>query len=142
MEILRNLPNLSRTKLISYQSWSQGNTVPSDPLGQSFFPPELIMQNQKAIGLTDAQRNVIMEELQSAQTEFVSLQWDLQKETENLAGMISKIEINETASIDQLQKVLSIENNIKKRQIALLIRIKNQLTEDQQDQLIKIKSSH
>ena len=32
---------------------------PQDPFGQSFFPPELVIQNQAAIGLTDEQKNAV-----------------------------------------------------------------------------------
>ena len=53
-----------------------------DPIAQSFFSPELVMQNQQALGLTETQRANIQKEIQSAQSEFMTWQWDLQKEME------------------------------------------------------------
>ena len=61
-----------------------------DPIGKVFFPPELVMQNQQTINLTEAQRNSIIKEIQNAQSEFMTLQWDLQKEVEKLKSLVEK----------------------------------------------------
>ncbi len=112
----------------------------NDPMGKAFFPPELVMQNQDAIGLTEAQRNSINKELQSAQSEFMNLQWDLSKESEKLKSLIEKEKPSEKDVLEQLDKILAIENKIKKRQLTLLIRIKNQLTHEQQEKLQQLKN--
>ena len=110
-----------------------------DPIGKAFISPELLMQNQHAINLTEAQRNNISKEMQSAQSEFMSLQWELQKEAEKLKSLIEKEKPVETEVLEQLERMLSIENKIKKRQITLLIRIKNLLSHEQQEKLQKLK---
>jgi Spy/CpxP family protein refolding chaperone len=118
--------------------WAQQNP-PDDPMGKALFPPDLVMQNQDAIGLTELQRNSISKEMQSAQSEFMSLQWDLAKESEKLKSLIEKEKPTEVSVLEQLDRMLSIENKIKKRQITLLIRIKNLLSHEQQEKLQQLK---
>jgi Spy/CpxP family protein refolding chaperone len=118
--------------------WAQQNP-PDDPMGKALFPPDLVMQNQDAIGLTELQRNSISKEMQSAQSEFMSLQWDLAKESEKLKSLIEKEKPTEASVLEQLDRMLSIENKIKKRQITLLIRIKNLLSHEQQEKLQQLK---
>ncbi len=43
---------------------------PADPLAENLFPPELIMQFQDRIGLSNEQRQAIMTRLQEAQPKF------------------------------------------------------------------------
>jgi Spy/CpxP family protein refolding chaperone len=110
-----------------------------DPVGQAFFSPELVMQNQQAISLTDVQRASLTKEMQAAQSEFMTLQWDTQKEMEKLKLLIEKETISEPDVLNQIDHVLAIENKIKKRQITLMVRIKNLLSHDQQEKLQKLK---
>jgi Spy/CpxP family protein refolding chaperone len=114
--------------------------ITDDPLAKALFPPELVMQNQQAINLTEAQRNSLIKEIQNAQTEFMSLQWDLQKETEKLKFLVEKEKPVEAEVTEQLGQLLAIENKIKKRQISLLVRIKNLLTSEQQVKLRQLRS--
>jgi hypothetical protein len=111
-----------------------------DPIAPSFFSPELVMQNQQTIGLTETQRANIQKEIQSAQSEFMTWQWDLQKEMEKFKSMIGKENLSEAEVMAQLDHVLTKENMIKKRQILLLTRIKNYLTHDQQEKLKQIRA--
>ena len=110
-----------------------------DPIGKAFFPPEMVMQNQQTINLTEAQRNSISKEMQNAQSEFMNLQWELEKETEKFKALIQKEKTAEDNVIEQLEQMLTIENKIKKRQISLLIKIKNLLSHEQQETLQKLK---
>jgi Spy/CpxP family protein refolding chaperone len=113
---------------------------PQDPIGENLFPPELLMQYQKEIALSEAQKSAIKSELQKAQMRFTEMQWRLQSEVETMASLIKQARVDEQQVMAQLDKVLSLEREIKKAQLALVIRIKNNLTPQQQSQLIEIKS--
>ena len=113
----------------------------ADPMGKAFFPPELVMHNQDAINLTEAQRNSMAKEMQDAQSEFMSAQWSLSKETEKLKIIIQKEKPSEQEALEQFEKIVAMENKIKRRQIILLIRIKNLLSHEQQEKLQKIKGN-
>ena len=107
----------------------------SDPINELMFPPELVMARQNAIGLSDAQKTYLRGEVLKAQTRFTELQWQLQDAMEGLIGLLKQSKADEAQVAAQLDKVLASEREIKRAQIALLVRIKNNLTEEQQNRL-------
>ena len=110
-----------------------------DPLRDYVFPPESVMQNQQALGLSDDQKAYLKTEMRQAQTHFTELQWKLQDEMERLVSLLKPPKIDEQQALGQLEKVLSAEREIKHTQMSLLIRIKNHLTADQQARLQEIQ---
>ena len=98
------------------------------------------MSHQKAIGLADAQRAYIRDELLKAQTRFTELQWQLQDSMEALMSLLKQTPVDESQVLSQLDKVLNSERDIKRTQIGLMVRIKNKLTPEQQAQLRKLKT--
>ncbi|MFQ5569218.1 MAG: Spy/CpxP family protein refolding chaperone [Rhodothermales bacterium] len=110
-----------------------------DPLEDYFFPPELVMQHQRAINLTDAQKQTIKEATLEAQALFADIQWQLLDEMEALQALVKKERVNETALLDQLDEILALEHQIKRGQLKLVVRIKNTLTPEQQEQLQDLK---
>jgi Spy/CpxP family protein refolding chaperone len=108
---------------------------PEDPLRDLMFPPEVVMQHQQAIGLSDEQQNNLKNEVRRAQLKFTELQWTLQDEMERLVSLLKQSKVDEKQAASQLEKVLAAEREIKRAQLMLLIRIKNNLTPSQQAQL-------
>ena len=106
-----------------------------DPLRELMFPPEAVMQHQQAIGLSDEQRNTFKSEVRQAQLKFTELQWTMQDEMERLVSLLKQSKVDEKQTALQLDKVLGAEREIKRAQLMLLIRIKNNLTPAQQTQL-------
>ena len=109
-----------------------------DPVSQNLFPPELVMRNQKTIGLKGEQKTFIRQEILKAQTKFTELQWDLEDARETLVSLLEKGRADEQQVLTQLDKVLDAERTIKRNQIQLMVRIKNQLTSDQQSKLRQV----
>ncbi len=85
----------------------------SDPVGENLFPPELIMQNQKAIGLDEAQKSYIRTEITKTQGRFSDLQWQLQDAMESLGGLLKQDVADEQQVLAQLDKVLNLEKSNK-----------------------------
>jgi len=111
-----------------------------DPIGQSFFAPELVIQHQEAIGLSAEQRDYLKTEIRQAQLKFTELQWKLQDEMEKLVTLVKQPRVDEQHVLAQLERVLAAEREIKKEQVTLLVRIKNKLTAEQQGKLLEIRS--
>ena len=111
-----------------------------DPIGQSFFAPELVIQHQEAIGLSAEQKEYFKSEIRQAQLKFTELQWKLQDEMEKMVGLAKQPHIDEQQVLAQLEKVLVAERDIKREQITLLVRIKNKLTPEQQGKLTELRS--
>ena len=112
----------------------------SDPVGENLFPPELIMQNQKAIGLDEAQKSYIRTEITKTQGRFSDLQWQLQDAMESLGGLLKQDVADEQQVLAQLDKVLNLEREIKRTQLTLMVRIKNKLSGEQQARLRELRS--
>jgi Spy/CpxP family protein refolding chaperone len=106
---------------------------------RNFFPPELIMQHQKALALTTEQQTAIRAEMQKMMARFTDLQWQQSAETEAMAALVKQDRPDEKEVLAQLDKLLNIENEIKRLHIGLLIRIKNTLTAEQQAQLRELR---
>ena len=109
-----------------------------DPFAGNLFPPELIMQHQQTLGLSEEQKSFLKAELRKTQTRLTELQWDLQEEFEKLAALIKQEQVDEAQTLTQLDKVLTLEREIKRTHIGLLIRVKNKLTPEQQGRLREI----
>jgi Spy/CpxP family protein refolding chaperone len=113
---------------------------PGDDWGRSFFPPELVMQHQSEIGLQDAQRATLTSAIQQAQGKFMDMQWKLSAEGEKMGHLLQGTQVDETAVLDEVDRILNMEREIKKAQISLMVRIKNLLTPTQQAKLTEIRS--
>ncbi len=102
---------------------------------QFLFPPELVMQHQRAIDLTPEQRSTITQAITTLQSRVVELQWEMQSETERLAELLSGAVVDRDAAVDQIDRVLDIEHQVKRAHLTALVEIKNALTPDQQSRL-------
>ena len=114
---------------------------PPDPLGDSIFPPDMIMQHQRELALTEDQKVFMRGEIQRTTTRFNELQWQLQDQMEALHETVKTNSINEQLALSQLDKVLESEREIKRLHMELAIRLKNKLTADQQMKLQTIRQN-
>jgi Spy/CpxP family protein refolding chaperone len=121
-------------------AWAQQPGPNQDPIGQSFFAPELVMQNQETIGLNDEQRAYLKSEIRQAQLKFTDSQWKLQDEMEKLVSLVRQPHVDEQLVLAQLEKVLTTEREVKRAQVSLLVHIKNKLTAEQQAKLEEIRN--
>jgi Spy/CpxP family protein refolding chaperone len=108
---------------------------PMDPLGDTMFPPDMVMQHQRELGLTDEQKTFMRSEINRTTTRFNELQWQLQDATEALHETMKASSVNEQLALSQLDKILDGEREIKRAHMELAIRIKNKLTPEQQTKL-------
>lgn len=105
---------------------------PEPDFAKYLFPPELVMQHQQAIQLTPEQRTSITKEIRDLQLKVVELQWKMQDEAQKLTELVQGSKVDEAQTLDQVKRVLLFEHEIKRAHMALLIRIKNMLTPEQQ----------
>jgi Spy/CpxP family protein refolding chaperone len=111
-----------------------------DPIGQSFFAPEFVIQHQEAIGLSAEQKDYLKSEIRQAQVKFTEDQWKLQDEMEKMVALVKQPRVDEQQALAQLEKVLAAEREIKREQVTLLVRIKNKLTPEQQAKLVELRA--
>ena len=112
----------------------------TDPLGAYLFPPELLMENQQELGLSEEKLLLLETELQQAQAKFEELQGRLQAEGEKMIELVKLSIVDESKTLSQLNKILDLEREVKRTQITLLVKIKNNLTAEQQSKLREIQN--
>ena len=121
------------------QQQPQSPPPPPDPLGDAIFPPDMVMQHQRELGLTDDQKTFMRAEINRTTTRFNELQWQLQDAMEALHETMKANSVNEQLALSQLDKVLDNEREMKRAHMELAIRIKNKLTAEQQAKLQSMK---
>jgi Spy/CpxP family protein refolding chaperone len=123
-------------------AWAQdaGRAPGQDPIAELLLPPELIMQNQKTAGLTEAQQKSVVGEIKQAQGRMVDVQWELQRAVERMVDLLKPDKVDEQAVLAQLDKVLAAEREVKRTQLGLMMRLKNILTPEQQRQLRELRA--
>ena len=100
-------------------------------LGQ-LFPPALVMQHQKEIALGDTQRAAISAAMKETHARVVDLEWEIQGASQALESLVGAERIDEKAALAEVERLMRAEQDVKKAHLSLLIRVKNQLTPEQQ----------
>ncbi len=108
------------------------STPAPDPVAEALIPPDVIMAHQDALGLSDAQRRAIQEDVLSAQQRFTSSQFQLAAASEKLVSYLKQSRVDQPRALSALDDVLKLEREVKRAQLTLMIQIKNELTPDQQ----------
>lgn len=129
---------------------SQPGTPGDDPLARFFFPPELVLQYASDIKLQVEQRKLIVDAVKEMQGDLFDLKMQMAEHTAELMRalggtrygnvvQIRKLEptqkLDEAKVLAQVDLVLAVEREMKRRQMQLLIRIRNALTPEQQARL-------
>jgi Spy/CpxP family protein refolding chaperone len=121
------------------QQGPQGPQPAQDPFARFLFPPELVMQHQGEINLQETQRTALQNAIQQAQSKFVDVQWKLSAEGEKLARLLQGATVDEAQVLEQVDRILGFERDVKRTQMGLLVKIKNTLTPAQQAKLTELK---
>lgn len=109
-----------------------------EPLGaieERLFPPELVMEHQVELAITPAQKDRLLAEVSEGQATMVRLQWDLQGAKERLVAALGATHVDERAATAAADVVLEHEAKVKRAHLAMLVRVKNILSAEQQGQL-------
>ena len=126
---------------VGFAQGPHGQRPQDDPLAEYVFPPELVMQHQREIGLTDEQKAFLRGEIQRVSLRFTELQWQIQDSMEGLVSTLKTESVNEQQALTQLDKILDTEREIKHLHVSLAVRIKNRLTPEQQAKLQALKQA-
>ncbi|HEV8149504.1 MAG TPA: periplasmic heavy metal sensor [Gemmatimonadales bacterium] len=110
-----------------------------DPLAHLLFAPELVLQHAQDLDLQPAQRTTIVSAIKNAQGDLLDLQLQMADRSQELGKLIGEPKVDEAAALAAVDRVLALEREIKRKQLQLLIRIRNALTPEQHD---KLKALH
>ncbi|SEJ55069.1 TonB-dependent outer membrane receptor, SusC/RagA subfamily, signature region [Cyclobacterium xiamenense] len=110
-------------------------THAQDLFQNHLYSADLVMSHRDKINLTDQQATTIKEIHSKNAGEFSTLKWDLEEATSTLNELMDRSKVSVEAVEKQMDRVLSLENQLKKLQLTTLVAIKNELTEQQQQRL-------
>ncbi len=112
---------------------------PHDPIGDRLFPPDMVLHFQDKIDLSDEQREVIQGAVEELQAEMKEQQAAMQAATTAAAEEIEQETIDEAEALERLSRVLELEQQLKRMHVRMLIRVRNELTAEQREQLTDLK---
>src|SRR5260370_33203269 len=83
-----------------------------DPLREYLFPPELVIENQQAIGLTGDQTILVKMQMAEAMLQFMRLQGKLKDEMGKMVSLLKQPKVDEQQLLAELDKVLEPEREL------------------------------
>lgn len=107
----------------------------SAPYSRHLYPPELIMQNQGRLKITESQREAILQEIYKVQATAAQVQWRVSDESEKLNQLLERENVQESEVLAQADRMMTWEVAVKRAQLTMLIRIRNLLTAEQKAML-------
>ncbi len=120
-----------------------GSAVAAGPKDDVFkgklFPPNVILEHQAELGLSKAQFTAIKEAVVNVQAGVAEHEWDMREAYQALMLELDKAPIDEDRVIAHAEVALLAENQVKKKQMAMLVRLKNLLTAEQVSYLESIQ---
>jgi hypothetical protein len=124
--------------LIAASAWTGAARAEDDPFKGRLFPPQVILEHRDELGLSKSQFTGIRAAVVEVQSSVAEFEWDMQQAYLALIEEIDERPIDEDAVLEHAEVALSAENEVKKRQMMMLVRLKNLLTEEQIDYLESI----
>lgn len=112
-----------------------GTAVAAGPKEDVFkgklFAPNVILENQAELSLSKQQFTEIRKAVVEVQANVAEYEWDVGEAYRNIMAELDKTPIDEATVLEHVAAALRAENEVKKLQVAMLVRLKNLLTEDQ-----------
>jgi hypothetical protein len=102
-----------------------------DPFKGKLFAPNVILENQAELGLTKDQFTEIRAAVVEVQGNVAEYEWDMREAYLKLMAELDESPISEDRVLEHAEVALLAENQVKKHQMAMLVRLKNLLTADQ-----------
>src|SRR5258706_3575885 len=112
------------------------------PMEHNLCPPELILMNQMALGLSSEQVDAIKKQVGDTHNRVLDAQVDLHRVTEQLHAALDVPKVDEAAVLALASQAMDLEKKIKSAHLTLMIRVKNLLTADQQDKARELAAHH
>jgi len=117
--------------LLSTGAIAQGQGPQKDVFKGKLFAPNIILEHQDELGLSKEQFTEIRAAVVEVQANVAEHEWDLREAYQNVLSDLEDSPIDEDKVLGNVQKALLAENEVKKLQVAMLIKLRNLLTDDQ-----------
>lgn len=95
------------------------------------FAPNIILENRDELQLSKEQFTAIRKAVVEVQAGVAEHEWDMQEAYQALMLELDKSPIDESKVLEYAGQALQAENQVKKKQVAMLVRLRNLLTAEQ-----------
>ena len=102
-----------------------------DPFKGKLFAPNVILENQAELGLSKDQFTEIRAAVVAVQGNVAEYEWDMREAYQKIMAELDESPLSEDRVLEYAEAALLAENQVKKHQMMMLIRLKNLLTADQ-----------
>lgn len=120
--------------LLAMTSLGFGTAVaeePKDVFKGKLFAPNVILENRDALQLSKDQFTAIRAAVVEVQAGIAEHEWDMQEAYQALMLELDNSPVNEDRVLKHASTALLAENQVKKKQMTMLVRLKNLLTAEQ-----------
>lgn len=108
-------------------------------LMRELVPPRHVLRHADALGLSDDQRSQLEELARSTREDTQSLRDNLRQEVATLTDLLARPRVDEDAALRQADRVMQLENQLKRAHLEAMIASKNVLTAEQQQQYFELR---
>jgi len=115
--------------LVATAAFAQGPQ--RDVFKGKLFPPNIILEHQDALDLSKDQFTAIRAAVVETQGSVAEHEWDLREAYQQVMSDLDEVPVDEEKVMENVQKALLAENEVKKLQVRLLIELRNLLTDEQ-----------
>lgn len=117
--------------LLTTTANAQGIGQQKDVFKGKLFAPNIILEHQDALGLSKEQFTAIKSAVVEVQAGVAEHEWDLREAYMKVMADLDEVPVNEEQVMTNVQAALLAENQVKKMQVMMLIRLRNLLTDEQ-----------
>ena len=117
--------------LLTTAANAQGIGQQKDVFKGKLFAPNIILEHQDALGLSKEQFTAIKTAVVEVQAGVAEHEWDLREAYMKVMADLDEVPVNEEKIMTNVQAALLAENQVKKMQVTMLIRLRNLLTDEQ-----------
>jgi hypothetical protein len=103
------------------------------------FAPNIILEHQDELGLSKEQFTAIRAAVVEVQGNVAEHEWDLREAYQRLMTDLDESPIDEQKVLQNVETALLAENEVKKMQVAMLIKLRNLLTDEQMEYLRSVR---
>ena len=119
--------------LSSTSAMAQGQGPQKDVFKGKLFAPNIILEHQDELGLSKEQFTAIRAAVVAVQSNVAEHEWDLREAYQQVLADLDESPVDEDKILEGVNLALLAENEVKKRQVALLIKLRNLLTDEQME---------
>ena len=128
------LASLGLILLIACSS-AQAQGGGGDVFKGKLFPPNIVLEHQDELGLTKEQFTAIRAAVVEVQSNVAEYEWDLRIAYQEIMAELDNSPVESDKVLELIDKVLAAENKVKKLQVAMLVELRNLLTDEQMEYL-------